>query len=231
MAIYAIADLHLSDVLDKSMDIFGKHWENHMEKIEEAWLSMIAPEDVVLISGDISWAMKLSDAVPDLNRIARLPGHKYIIRGNHDFWWNSIGKVRGVLPQGLYAIQNDSVMLSDSTALCGTRGWVVPGAAAFDGEDRKIYDREVGRLKLSLDHAKRRNPERIVVMMHYPPVNDRYESNEITALLEEYGVSHLVYGHLHGVSHGYPFEGERNGVQYRLTSCDYLRFKPVLISE
>ena len=231
MAVYAIADLHLSDSMDKSMDIFGKHWENHADKIEAAWRKLISSHDTVLIPGDISWAMKLSEAQPDLDRIGRLPGEKYMIRGNHDYWWSSINKVRSVLAPGLHAIQNDSFLLADGTAICGTRGWIVPGAAAYEQDDEKIYLREVGRLKLSLDHARDRGAERIIAMTHYPPFNDRQEPNEFTRLFTQYGVEQVVYGHLHGVGGVSYRVKELDGVQYKLTSCDYLCFVPALIRE
>ncbi len=147
--LYAIADLHLPGGLNKTMDLFGDKWVNHTVKIEENWRREIKDEDLILIAGDISWAMRLNEAREDLARIASWPGTKVMIRGNHDYWWQGISKVREVLPENLLAIQNDSIHFQ-SWRICGTRGWRIPGNKDFKPEDEKIYLRELERLKLSL---------------------------------------------------------------------------------
>lgn len=153
MKLFAIGDLHLSHSSNKPMSIFGPNWDNHAERIAAAWRERVSDEDAVLIPGDISWAMQLDEARLDIEYIAALPGKKVIMRGNHDYWWGSISKVRDMLPCCMYALQNDTVELG-SVTIAGSRGWICPGSSGFDSEtDQKIYDREVIRLQLSLSGA------------------------------------------------------------------------------
>jgi uncharacterized protein len=231
MMIFAISDLHLSGHAPKPMDVFGVRWEGHWERIQTAWREEVSDEDAVLLPGDLSWAMTLEQAKPDLMEIAALPGTKVLLRGNHDYWWGSVGQVRTALPAGMHAVQNDALRLG-SAVVCGTRGWTCPGSPAWEGAaDEKIYQRELIRLRLSLDAAKRmRAPgEKLIAMLHFPPYAERSEPSGFTALLEEYAVDTVVYGHLHGIPEGSAFEGMRNGVEYRLMSCDYIGFKPKII--
>ena len=225
MSIFAMGDLHLSgEKQTKPMDIFGENWVGYVEKIEKSWQACVAPTDWVLLPGDISWAMNLEQAQQDLDWIARLPGKKVLLRGNHDYWWQSIGKVRGALPADVYALQNDAMVIDDYM-LCGTRGWLCPGSTQFTQEDEKIYAREIGRLKLSLDYANARNaalPK--IVMMHYPPFHVSAEATGFTELITAYGVQKVLYGHLHGPSLKYCFAGELQGVEYIPVSSDYLDF-------
>lgn len=226
MRIFAISDLHLPGNDDKPMDIFGMHWENHWGQIQENWLKNIASEDVVLIPGDISWAMVLDEALQDLEAIGQLPGKKIIIRGNHDYWWSSISRIRSVLPSTVYALQNDSLKLGTIT-FCGTRGWATPGLRGSTDHDSKIFNRELHRLKLSLDSVK--GAENIIVLLHYPPFDEKGQENEIGLLIREYPVNHVVFGHLHGEGLRNAIEGNINGLNYHLVSCDYLNFSPKLI--
>jgi len=229
MRLFAIGDLHLSHSSDKPMHVFGPNWENHAQRIRQTWCERVRPGDAVLIPGDISWAMQLSEAGPDLEYIGSLPGLKVIMRGNHDYWWNSLAKVRSALPEGVYALQNDIVEL-EGAVIAGSRGWMCPGSAGFDGEhDQKIYDREVMRLELSLSRAPK--GARIIGMLHYPPFNEKRQPSGFTELFEKYGAETVVYGHLHGRSCRNAFEGVRNGVEYLLCSADYLDFTPKLITE
>ena len=193
MKVFVISDLHLSINSNKPMNIFGPVWENYLDKIEQSWNRLVSDDDVVLISGDISWAMKLNDAIPDLNYISQFKGKKIILRGNHDYWWSSISGVRSVLKPNMFAIQNDAIKIGD-TIFCGTRGWTVPETTHKTPDDEKIYKREVIRLGLSLQDAKRlqQNNEKIIVMMHYPPFNSKMEDNEFTNLIEQYGVKTVV---------------------------------------
>jgi predicted phosphohydrolase len=223
MRVFAISDLHLSGAASKPMSIFGSRWEEHWEKIQDDWRARVASGDIVLISGDISWAMTLDEAEVDLKAICKLPGGKILIRGNHDFWWSSISKVRRLLSDTTYALQNDSVVL-DGWAFCGTRGWAPPGAKEFSEHDQKIYNRELQRLKMSLDSVSR-DVEDIIVMLHYPPFDDRGNETPITQLLSAYKPRHVIFGHLHGESVKGAIEGEFDGIHYHLTSCDYLNFK------
>lgn len=223
MKVFAISDLHLSINSNKPMNIFGPVWENYLDKIEQSWNKLVSDDDVVLISGDISWAMKLNDAIPDLNYISQFKGKKIILRGNHDYWWSSISGVRSVLKQNMFAIQNDAIKIGD-TIFCGTRGWTVPEITHKTPDDEKIYNREVIRLGLSLQDAKRlqQNNEKIIVMMHYPPFNSKMEDNEFTNLIEQYGVKTVVYGHLHSYDKKQKLIIYKNDVKYYLTSCDLI---------
>lgn len=233
MKIFAISDLHLSGHSPKPMDVFGSHWEGHWGRIRDAWISAVSEEDAVLLPGDISWAMTIEQAAPDLAEIGSLPGAKALLRGNHDYWWGSVNRVRSALPKGMYAVQNDCLRFGNAV-ICGTRGWTCPGSSSWEGaEDEKIYLREQIRLRLTLDAAKRllSAGDTLIAMLHFPPFNERLEQSGFTALLEEYGVNAVLYGHLHGIPAGSAFEGARNGVTYHMVSCDYLGFKPKLILE
>lgn len=229
MNIYAISDLHLSINNPKPMDIFGGAWDNYWEKIKEDWQAKVQTEDVVLISGDISWALKLEDAIPDLNEINSLPGKKIIIRGNHDYWWASYNKVKNILPNSILAIQNNAIAL-DNCIVCGTRGWTIPTANSTE-QDKKIYSRELIRLKMTLDEAKKINTNNlpIILMVHYPPFNVLWQDSEVTKLVEEYNVSKVVYGHLHGKDCRSQSLILKNEIPYILTSCDQVNNKLQLI--
>ena len=226
MKLFAIGDLHLPGGSEKPMDVFGPHWEGHFERISADWRARVSDEDAVLIPGDISWAMQLADAVPDLRAIAELPGRKVLIKGNHDYWWASLTRVREAAGEGMTVLQHTAADLG-ACVVCGTRGWLFPTPGAPLGEDdRKVYLRELARLKLALDEAKALADGRpVVAMLHYPPLFDTMRDTEFTALLEAYGVHTAVYGHLHGAGIRAGFTGEHNGVRYLLTSCDSLDFR------
>ncbi len=226
MRLFAIADLHMPGGDDKPMDVFGDNWEGHVEKIFTDWKERVAEEDVVLIPGDISWAMYLEDALPDLRSIGELPGKKVLLRGNHDYWWSSVTRIRELLPENMRVIQNDALDLG-SLVVCGTRGWLLPGCGeGMSEQDEKIYRRECIRLELSLkqavDLAKGRP---VLVMMHYPPLYRAVPDTGFTEVLEKYPVSMVVYGHLHGRGIQSRFEGFHRGIHYRLVSCDSLDFR------
>ncbi len=221
MSIYAVSDLHLPGSKDKTMDIFGLRWQGHWEKIKEDWLKKVSDDDIVLIAGDISWAMQLSEALPDLNAIGGLTGKKIMIKGNHDFWWNSVTKVRDKLPENMFVLQNDALRIGDYV-FAGTRGWM-------DGEcaqDKKIYTREKMRLEMTLSAAEKLTDEntQLIAMMHYPPVTFGTRYSEFCDILEEHGADVCVYGHLHGVDGKEAEETVHNGVRYLLTSCDMIGF-------
>lgn len=209
------------------MDIFGSHWENHFERIAQDWKSRVTQEDLVLIPGDISWAMQLDDALDDLRAIAALPGRTLILRGNHDYWWSSLTQLRQRLPEGMHAVQNDAWDAGECV-FCGTRGWTIPLGSPPDARDEKIYRREALRLEMSLREARRMAQGRpIFAMMHYPPLlpETLRSGTAFTRLLSEYGVVRCVYGHLHGASVQRGFCGEYQGVVYDLVSCDALGFR------
>lgn len=223
MRVYAIADLHLSHTADKPMDVFGAAWQFHTERIERSWREVVSDDDLVLIPGDISWAMRLDEALPDLDFIARLPGKKALLRGNHDFWWSAVGRVRASLKEGVYVLQNDALTFG-TVSVCGTRGWLCPDAAAFTAADERIYLRELDRLKLSLDALPAGTTR--IAMLHYPPFSEKARASRFTELLEEAQVSTVLYGHLHGEANRYAFEGELRGVSYHCVAADKLDFCP-----
>lgn len=230
MRIYAISDLHLSFSSPKPMDIFDAKWGDHFERISEAWRDLVSSDDVVLIPGDISWAMKISDASADLSAIGALPGKKVIVRGNHDYWWSSIAKVRSVLPEDVFAIQNDYIRFSD-VIVCGSRGWICPGSQNFKEEDDKIYKREVMRMGLSLKSCHKKTTDTLIALIHYPPFNEKRQPSGFVQLFEQYKVDYAIYGHLHDKSCKHAFEGLHNGINYSLVSCDHLNFIPKLIAQ
>ncbi len=231
MALFALADLHLSFSSDKPMDVFGEKWVGYENKIKQNWERLVSEDDTVLIPGDISWAMKWEQAKSDLSWIANLSGTKILLRGNHDYWWTSLKKMQEFNDKMKF-LQNNFYVYTQQFgglewAICGTRGWICPNEYKFDQNDDKIYKREQIRLRLSLDEAKKSGYENIVVMTHYPPTNSKFEDSDFTNIYEEYGVKMVVYGHLHTEnSFGYGFKGVRNGIEYKLLSGDYVDFIP-----
>lgn len=228
MSIFAIADLHLSFHTPKPMDIFGAGWTDHPAKIATAWHHLVNPGDWVLLPGDFSWAMRPEEVEADLRYLEELPGRKVMIRGNHDYWWQTKNKMKQILPQGVFSLDRTAVEV-EGHAVAGSRGWVCPGSALYrSADDEKIYVRELSRLQASLEEAKGLGLP-MVVMLHYPPTNERYESSGFTELMEQYGVEICLYGHLHGESRASALEGELRGIQYHLVACDHIGFAPKLI--
>lgn len=208
------------------MDIFGAVWDNYLEDIERS-LECVGDDDLVLMAGDLSWAMTLENAVPDLNYIGGFRGKKIITRGNHDYWWKSISAVRAALPKNMYAIQNDCIKIGD-VIVCGSRGW----SADDRSEDGlRLYARELLRMEMSLSAMQklRCDGDRVVFMIHYPPFNVRFEDSPVTDLFERYGVNAVVYGHLHGKTCYAKTVFGKNGIKYYLTSCDQIKNKAVKI--
>ena len=225
MKLYAIGDLHLSTTSDKPMDIFGGGWEGHLEKIKKDWLVRVTEEDAVLIAGDVSWAMKLQDASEDLRQLSDLPGKKIFVRGNHDYWWSGINKVRAAAPDESYAfLQTDAFKLGN-TVFVGSRGWTCPGSPDFSPQDEKLYRREAERFRLAFADAKRllQEGDRLIVLMHYPPFSLKNPETDFTRLFEENGVSAVVFGHVHGAAY-FPLRTEKNQITYYLTACDKTGF-------
>ena len=222
MKIFAISDLHISTNTDKPMDVFGGKWVGYLEKIYADWQEKVKDEDVVLIGGDISWAMNIDDAKEDIATFSSLKGKKILIKGNHDYWWSGIGKVRDMLPENVFALQNDAIRLKEGYVICGSRLWSVPGSPDFTEQDEKIYKRETERLRLSLTTAKSMMQEgdKLIALIHHPPFNVRREPTLFTELFEEYGVNSVIYGHLHGRDVRADKLVVKNGIKYYLTSCD-----------
>lgn len=212
------------------MDIFGDRWKDHPQRIAAAWRDRVRDDDVVLIAGDISWALKLPEALPDLEWIAALPGHKVLSRGNHDYWWESTGRVRRVLPPSMSITQGDALDLGEAV-VCGTRGWITPETPGFKpSEDQVVYNRELVRLDNALAAARKLAGEGpIIVMLHYPPFLDR-KPTEFARRIGAAGAAACIYGHLHR-PHDWAtaVQGSIDGVYYQLTSCDYLGFGPAAV--
>jgi len=231
--IWALADLHLSHVHPKPMDIFGPRWRDHGARIARAWRERVADDDLVLIAGDVSWATKLDDALEDLRWIDALPGRKVISRGNHDYWWSAerTRRTRRLMPPGITLREADAARY-DGAVICGCRGWVTPDTPGFqEGRDRPFYEREVGRLEAALAEAQRLADGvlPIIVMLHFPP----FVSGRPTAFSERIaaaGAAACVYGHLHRPDDwASATQGRVAGVYYQLTACDYLGFGPVAV--
>lgn len=227
MALYAISDLHLDLNGDKPMDVFGQNWFQHDKKIRDNWVKKVKDEDTVLIAGDISWSMKIEDGMNDLQWIHNLPGRKIMVKGNHDYWWVSITKLNN-LYEDMKFIQNNFFVYEDY-AICGTRGWICPGGENFKVHDEKIYTRELARLRMSLDAAVKEGFEKFIVMIHYPPMNEKLVESGFVEIFKEYNIEKVVYGHLHGPSLTKALNGEKDGIEYILTSGDYLDFNPIKI--
>ncbi len=230
MAIYAISDLHLSRAVDKPMDIFGGGWENYMNKIASNWVQLVKEEDWVLLPGDLSWATYLQESAEDFRFLASLPGRKVLVKGNHDYWWTTMKKLDVFLEeQDIHDIHflNNNSYVCQSVGVCGTRGWLSPESPEFTEHDMKIYRRELNRLELSLKSLEGKDFREIVVMLHYPPLYPGGEARDFIQLMKAYGVKKCVYGHLHGPAFKDAVEGQIEGIEIILTSCDYLGFTPV----
>jgi len=230
MSIYVISDLHLSfsEKVQKPMDIFGGEWLNHAENLRENWERVISAADTVIIAGDVSWALKLDEATPDLNWIRGMPGDKIFIRGNHDLWWASVKKLNSMFGSDMRFLQNDFYE-AEGFAVCGSRGWLCPGDEYFSEHDEKIYKRELLRLRSSLEAAKKAgfSNSNIIGVMHFPPMNEKFNASGFTELFNEFQVPRVFYGHLHGAD-GFRrgVRGNVDGTEYRLISLDYLKCKP-----
>ncbi|MFC4453430.1 metallophosphoesterase [Deinococcus sonorensis] len=233
MRIFALADLHLSISAPKPMTVFGPGWAGHPQAIFERWPTVVGDDDLVLLPGDLSWAMRLPGALEDLVQVAALPGTKVLLRGNHDYWWPAIGKLRASLPPRMLAVQNDALRVGP-VVVSGTRGWLTPGADSFGPEDRAIYLREQERLRLSLEAARRLGADLAdtfhVLMLHYPPTGPGGTPTAFTDLIEQYRPDAVVYGHLHGVPQSRSLR-EWQGIPAYLVAADSLGFTPKLIAE
>lgn len=235
MKIFAISDLHLSAAVQKPMNIFGTSWDNHFEKIKEDWQQKVDKNDLVLLGGDMSWGMTLDEAAPDYDAVAALNGRKIVIKGNHDLYWNTLGKIQKRFPAFEF-LQNSAIRVTDGkdtgAVIAGTRGWNIPAKDAEEA-DIKIFKRELIRLELSLGQAQKLLSEgdRLIVMLHFPPFDADYADTEMTALLEKYKADCVLYGHLHGKNVRVNPRIIKNGITYLLTSCDLIGFKLIEVGE
>ncbi len=256
MKIFAVGDLHLSHSGEKPMDIFGSQWKNHADKIAENWKALVGEGDLVLIPGDLSWAMHLEEAAADLQWINELPGKKVLLKGNHDYWWPGISRLRTQYKDSsLFFLQNDSFTFGQA-AIGGTRLWDAPdidlpyfdplqnpttdnkpalnsyGSDEERAREEKIFKRELGRLELSLASMDRTAPLRIV-MTHFPPTNESGKDTILTRILEAHKINICVFGHLHSLElpYGKTWDYEKNHVRYVLVSCDAVKFSPYFLTE
>jgi predicted phosphohydrolase len=226
--LFTIGDLHLSLGTDKPMDIFHG-WDNYLERLTENWKRIVNDDDTVVIAGDISWAMKLSECEKDFSYINSLPGNKILLKGNHDYWWDTVSKINRYLGENQFdrikILFNNSFEI-DEYNICGTRGW---GIDCEKTEDIKILNRECGRLKLSLDSVKDKSKETIV-FLHYPPIYADNVCEEIIDILKEYNINKCYYGHIHGSKMiKAAFNGKYEGIKFKLISCDAVKFTPTLV--
>lgn len=244
MSIWALSDFHLSFGLpNKSMEVFGPAWEKWTSRIKSSCQELIKPEDLLLIAGDISWATTLEEAQADLQWIDELPGTKVLLKGNHDYWWPSLKKLQEVLPPSVFAVQHTCFDWNE-ISITGTRLWDSPEFSfaslssnsasliepikAFSDEDKKIYDREIGRLELALKSLSPSSQKKIV-MTHYPPIGLDLKETKASKLFDEYGIDVVIFGHLHNIACNTPLFGKANKTHYLLTSCDYLNCRPIKI--
>lgn len=226
MSLFAIADLHLSLAHEKPMDIFGG-WTDYVSRLENNWKKLVNEEDTVIIPGDISWALKLEECETDFRFIHNLPGKKIFSKGNHDLWWNTKKKVEDFLEnKGFSSISLlfNNALSYENYNICGTRGWMFE---SNDTGDRKIINREAGRLRRSLE-AGDPNKESLV-FLHYPPIYRDLEIKEFTDILKEFQIKKCYYGHLHAQSCLYALNEEVDGISYKLISSDFLQFTPYKI--
>ncbi len=227
MALYAIGDLHLCLGAAKPMDVFGGAWVGYMDKLRQG-MSVIQPEDTVVLLGDLSWALSLDEAKEDFAWIDQIPGRKIILKGNHDYWWSTASKFYQFCKEQNFSDQwilNNNHYEYNGWAICGTRGWFFEEDRSGE-HDEKVFKRELLRLEASLQSA---GDLPKIVFLHYPPRYKGYECPEILDLFAQYGVRHCYYGHLHGASHGLAMEGLWDGVEYHLVSADKLNFQPYRI--
>ncbi len=223
MRVFAIGDLHLDSTKEKPMDIFGDNWSDHEQKIIGSWQRSVSDDDLVLIPGDISWAMKLEDAKKDLELIDNLPGKKVLIRGNHDYWWSTKNKLNNLGFKSLEFLVND-IYVYNNIVICGVRGWDSYEINS-DEDSKKIYDRELKRFEISLRMTKSFDCYKIA-MLHFPPFNLDKSPNDFVDIMKEYNIDKCIYGHLHGkAGHKMVSEGYINGIDFLCVSSDYLDFE------
>lgn len=242
MKVFAIGDLHLSgNPPTKPMDIFGPHWDNHWSRIKEHWANNVTDDDIVFLVGDMSWALRLDEAACDLQEIASMPGKKYMIRGNHDYWWSSANKMRNLMGDAITFLQGHGTAELIQTekgpriiAFGGTRAYLCPGDSHFSPEtDQSIYERELMRTEAALqemDNAVEtlidihNIPVTKLLLLHYPPFNESNAPSGFTDLMEQYKVDTCIFGHLHDQISFKRIPKEFGTTKLELVSADYLDF-------
>lgn len=236
MAIFAIADLHLSFNENKPMNIFGGKWQNHEEKIKKDWLEKVTENDTVLLPGDFSWSMYLKDTNADFEYLSELPGRKILLKGNHDYWWSTLNKMQKYIEENNFRnidfLYNNSYEV-EGNIIAGTRGWV----QSNEEEDKKMINRESIRLELSIKYGIQKfgDDKPIIICMHYPPYTNYNKQNLIDSpfieIMRKYNVKKCIYGHLHGESIKEAIQGNIKGIDTTLVSADGVNFKLVKITE
>jgi len=228
LSLYAIGDLHLAlGSPDKDMEVFGGRWVGYTEKIRRNF-EALSDEDVIVLCGDISWGMSLEEALPDFEFLQSLPGQKILLKGNHDYWWETAGKMKAFFEAHQltsFSVLFNNALFWEDLALCGTRGWFYEEERGGE-HDAKVMRREIGRLEMSLKAAGEREK---LVFLHYPPLYLQYSCPGILTLLKDYGVQECCYGHIHGKGSYAAFRGEQDGTHFRLVSGDFLDFIPAKI--
>ena len=236
MAIFAIADLHLSFNENKPMNIFGGKWQNHEEKIKKDWLEKVTENDTVLLPGDFSWSMYLKDTNADFEYLSELPGRKILLKGNHDYWWSTLNKMQKYIEENNFRnidfLYNNSYEV-EGNIVAGTRGWV----QSNEEQDKKMINRESIRLELSIKYGIQKfgDDKPIIICMHYPPYTNYNKQNLIDSpfieIMRKYNVKKCIYGHLHGESIKEAIQGNIKGIDTTLVSADGVNFKLVKITE
>ena len=237
MAIYALADLHLSlSCPDKSMEVFGHSWGDYISRVEENWRNTVSEEDTVLIPGDISWATYFDKAEEDFRFISDLPGRKLLSRGNHDYWWTTMKKMEEFFAMKGFTdleLVRTNVVGADGCLISGTRGWMIETKESLEGSDnRKIYERERLRISMCIDKLNEADPDhskKHILMIHYPPLTSKMDFTEFAHMMAEGGIDICVYGHLHGKAHKKAYEGDFEGMRLICASADYTGFRPVRV--
>lgn len=233
MALFTISDLHLSLNTNKSMEVFGGVWRDYITKLEKNWNEIVAPDDLVVVPGDISWETYLEDAVEDFRFLERLNGKKIISKGNHDYWFLTVNKLYDFFDKNdikTISMLHNNFFAYENYAICGTKGVDISKKPATD-ENIKLENREAIRLEKSIVDAKKAGYSDILVFMHYPPIikEGKYNNNLFYYILKEYGIKKCFYGHLHTRSYHLAYCGDIEGIEFNLISSDYLDFKPMKI--
>lgn len=236
VSLFSIADLHLSSFRDKPMDKFGARWTDHTNKLIKRWNAVVEDGDTVVLPGDISWAMNLEEAREDLRLIHELPGRKLIGKGNHDYWWGTVTKMKDFLDsEGFDSIDflYNNAVAAEGYIICGTRGWYVEKKLQNTTEEvdyDKIVAREAQRLRMSLEAAVKLQEAEggdILSYMHFPPIFGSFVCRELVDVLKEFGVRHCYFGHIHG-NYTVPRSVEFEGINFALISADFLDFVPMI---
>ena len=231
MSVFAIADLHLSLDTNKPMDVFGKRWDGYVDKLQQHWQETVSKDDTVIIPGDISWSTYLEECFKDFDFINRLNGNKIILKGNHDYWWTTASKLSAYIQKNSFntiSFLHNDAFLMEGISICGSRSWITPKTDNASAEDVKIYNRELARIRLSLDYANKMFPgTEKIVFVHYPPFSNQKELDmAFINLVCEYDVKRIVYGHLHADAHAFSINESVDGIEFKLVSADFINFKP-----